>query len=199
MISSYLRVVRRRWYVIPAVMLIAIGALLVGVRLSVTATSRVIVPFPGNQSDQNFQGVANSYEVSKEVIHDLRLKGISPDKLLAQVTVTLEYGTNIYDITVKDSNQARAIHICTAWTTDTVALYTKLNTAPASQAFLAAQQQLNSAHQNIAALQAQITAFEYAHPELVNKSTTTTGSTSVNSSGSQSATNSGTQGNTSIS
>jgi capsular polysaccharide biosynthesis protein len=127
------------------------------------------------------------------VIHDAGLRSETPYQVLQQVSVAQEYGTNIYDITIKDSNKARATRICNTWVSDTIALYTRLNTAPASLAFTDAQQQLTSAHQKIADLQQKITDFEYAHPELVNVQTTTnqTGSqrTTANSSTSGSSTN----------
>lgn len=173
MIKNYLSIVQRRWFVIPAVLLISASVLVLALTRQVSVTSRVIVPFPGDQNDQNFQGVAQSYMVAKTVIHDMHLSNESPYQLLQQVSVSQEYGTNIYDITIKDSNKARALRLCDTWTNDTIALYTKVNTAPASLAFTDAQQQLASAHQKIADLQQKITAFEYAHPELVNVQITT--------------------------
>jgi capsular polysaccharide biosynthesis protein len=188
MIKNYLSVVRRRWFVIPAVLLVAASVLVLAITRQVTVTSRVVVPFPGDQNDQNFQGVAQSYAVAKMVIHDVNLRGETPYQVLQQVSVAQEYGTNIYDVTVKDSNKARATRICNTWVNDTIALYTKLNTAPASLAFTDAQQQLASAHQKISDLQQKITQFEYAHPELVNVQTTTSQSgsqrTTTNSSSS---------------
>ena len=190
MVKSYLRVVRRRWYVIPAVLLIALAVLFAATRSSVTVTSRVVVPFPGDQNDVNYQGIAQSLTVARSVAHDLHLKGETPDKLLGQVTVTQEYGTNIYDVSVHDSSKAQALHICDDWVATTNALYDKLNTAPAALAYSDAVQQLTATQQQITSLQQQITAFEYTHPELVNLQTTTqtTGSQTGTQSGGSSQT-----------
>ncbi len=200
MLASYLHMVRRRWYVIPAVLAAAILILVLALHLSVTVTSRVVVPFPGSLNDQNFQGVASSDAVAKAVIHDLKLHHVSPESLLNQVSVSQEYGTNIYDITVRDASKARATAVCDTWVKETITLYTRLNTAPATQAVLAAQQQLGDTTKEIADLQGRITAFEYAHPELVNTQISSSSSNSTHNSGSSSGSvTSTTNGSTSTS
>ncbi|MFI5271424.1 MAG: hypothetical protein ACHQ4H_00130 [Ktedonobacterales bacterium] len=197
MLSSYLRVIRRRWYVLPAMILLAGCVLMFAANHWVTVTSRVIVPFPGDQNNQNFQSIATSQAVAAAVIQDLHMKGKSPGQLLGQVSVALEFNTNVYDVSVRDTSKGRAIRIDNAWVKETTALYTKLNTAPAALAYIQAEQQLGSMQQKIATLQQQVTVFEYQHPELVNLQTTAnatnTSHNSTSSSGSSSASNSSTQ------
>lgn len=193
MLKSYLGVVRRRWYVLPIMILLAALVLAFATTHWVTVTSRVIVPYPGDQNNQNFQSVATSTSVANAVIKDLHMKHESAPQLLSQVTVALEFNTNVYDVSVRDTSARRATSICNMWVKEATALYTKLNTAPAALAYIQAEGHLGQMQQNIANLQSQITAFEYQHPELVNTQTSTSSSsTSRNSSSSSGSSSSST-------
>lgn len=168
MVTSYLRAVRRRWYLIAAALLLTLGALALSLHNSITVTSRVVVPFSSDQTSSNFQGIAQSLTVAKAVEFDLRISDESAARLLQQVVVTQEPGSDIYDITIHDTSRPRALRICDAWVTEADALYTKLDTAPSALAYSDAVQQVTTTQQQINSLQQQILAFEYAHPELVN-------------------------------
>jgi capsular polysaccharide biosynthesis protein len=185
---GYLRVVARRWYILVILLVLSLLVLVGVLTLFQQATARVIVPFPSQQTNSNFQNVATSYAVANQVIHDMNLH-TNPTSLLNKVTVSLEYQSNVYDINVRDTNANRAIAIAQRWTQDTIALYTELNTAADSQAYQKAQQQLSGVESRILNLQKQLVAFEYQHPELVNTQITSnqTGSSSTSSSQSSSS------------
>lgn len=179
MVTSYLRAVRRRWYLIAAALLLALGTLALATHDSFTVVSRVVVPSPASQTISDFQGIAQSLTVARAVEFDLRINGESSARLLQQVAVTREPGSDIYDIAIHDASKTRALRICDAWVSEADALYAKLNTAPAALAYSDAVQQLTTAQQQINSLQQQIVAFEYAHPELVNVPVTSTSGTAV--------------------
>jgi len=198
MLTSYARVVRRRWYVLPIMIVLAALVLAFATNHWVTVTSRVIVPFPGDQNNQNFQSVATSTSVANLVIKDLNIQGESAGQLLGQVSVALEFNTNVYDISVRDTSAARATKIGNAWVKEATALYTKLNTAPAALAYIQAENQLGQMQQTINTLQNQITAFEYQHPELINiQTSTSSSSTSRNTTSTSGTSSSSSNANTS--
>lgn len=194
MLASYLRVVKRRWYVIPAVLLIAVATLAFTMTHWVTVTSRVVVPYPGDQNSQNFQSVATSHAVAGQVQQQLHITNKSAGQLLAEVSVAQEFNSDVYDINVRDTKTNRATAIATAWVHDSITLYNRLNTAPAALAYNDAQQQLLDTQHKISALQKQITTFEYAHPELVNLQTKQVSNTSGNTSSTTSSSSSTTGG-----
>jgi capsular polysaccharide biosynthesis protein len=181
--SEYLRAVARRWYILVITLVVSVIVLIGVVKLFQQATARVIVPFPTQQTNSNFQNVATSYAVANQVIHDMNLH-MTPTALLNKVTVSIEYQSNVYDVNVRDSKAARAIAIAQRWTEDTIALYTELNTTATTQAYQKAQQQLGGVEARILNFQKQLTAFEYQHPELVNTQVTSNASNSTSTSSS---------------
>lgn len=168
---SFMRNVRRRWYLLPAVMLVA-GVLTAFVTTHwVTVTSRVIVLYPGVHTNQNFRGVASSITVASMVARDLHVRNETASQLLAQVIVTREPHTDVYDVSVRDTSPERAEKICSDWVQEAISLYTTLSNVPASLDAQQARDQLGQLQQSIASLQQQIAALEYqqsgsgtAHP-----------------------------------
>jgi len=181
---GYLQAIARRWYILVALIVVALLVLVGALKYLQQAEARVIVPSPSQSTNANFQNVATSYVVANQVVHDLNLKQYTPTSLLNKVTVAQEYGSDVYDISVRSSNGPEAIKIAQKWAEDTMALYSELNTEAASQSFAKAQQQLSQAEATVLQDQQKLVAFEYQHPELANPVTTstTTGNTSTSGS-----------------
>ncbi len=181
-ILTYLRIVRKRWWVIVLLFVVTIAVILLNalrekpvyrayVKLQVLASeSQEVALFSvtrtGSADEEivavqvDFDAALHSYYVAWQTINDLNL-GISAAELLEGVTVTAE--DEFLNVTFQADNPMDVEAIATRHVENAFKYYAQIRAKSASVALQFVQEQLTEEEKTLAAAQGELLAFKVTH------------------------------------